>query len=136
MRPNFKLFTQKSHFGFEVKMMPKENIQQFRSVGAWNVSFCTQVAYRLTPGQSGRTRGLQIKTKRSFSMMQDFGQSSEAVGFSQVSKMLRQLTGQISAHYSSSKIRNTHLPLFRPDQGPHTVLNVARPEFIPELFSY
>ena len=76
MRPNFKLFTQKSHFGFEVKMMPKENIQQFRSVGAWNVSFCTQVACRLTPGQSGRTRGLQIKTERSFSMMQDFGQSS------------------------------------------------------------
>ena len=69
-------------------------------------------------------------------MMQDFRQSSEAVGFSQVSKMLRQLTGQISAHYSSSKIRNTHLPLFRPDQGPHTVLNVARPKFIPELFSY
>ena len=69
-------------------------------------------------------------------MMQDFRQSLEAVGFSQVSKMLRQLTGQISAHYSSSKIRNTHLPLFRPDQGLHTVLNVARPEFIPELFSY
>ena len=134
MRPNFKLFTQKSHFGFEVKMMPKENIQQFRSVGALNVSFCAQVACRLTPGQSGRTRGLQ--TERSFSMMQDFRQSSEAVGFSQVSKMLRQLTGQMSAHYSSSKIRNTHLPLFRPDQGPHTVLNVARPEFIPELFSY
>ena len=81
MRPNFKLFTQKSHVGFEVKMMPKENIQQFRSVGAWNVSFC-----------------IKIKTERSFSMMQDFGQSSEAVGFSQVSKMLRQLTGQISAH--------------------------------------
>ena len=97
MRPNFKLFTQKSHFGFEVKMMPKENIQQFRSFGAWNVSFCTQVACPLTPGQSGRTRGLQIKTERSFSMMQDFGQSSEAVGFSQVSKMLRQLTGEISA---------------------------------------
>ena len=27
-------------------------------------------------------------------MMQDFRQSPEAVGFSQVSKMLRQLTGQ------------------------------------------
>ena len=33
-------------------------------------------------------------------MMQDFGQRSEAVGLSQVSKMLWQLTGQISAHYS------------------------------------
>ena len=55
-------------------------------------------------------------------MMQDFRQSSEAVGLSQVSKMLRQLSGQISAYYFSSKIRNTHLRLFRPDQGPHTVV--------------
>ena len=54
-------------------------------------------------------------------MIWDFWQSSEAVGLSQVSKMLRQLTGQISAHYPSSKIRNTHLRLFRPDQGSHTV---------------
>ena len=53
-------------------------------------------------------------------MTQDLRQRSEAVGLSQVSKMLRQLTGQISAHYSSSKI-NTHLRLFRPDEGPHTV---------------
>ena len=53
--------------------------------------------------------------------MQGFWQSSEAVGLLQVSKMLRQLTGQISAQYSSSKIKNTHLRLFRPDQGPHTV---------------
>ena len=51
--------------------------------------------------------------------MQDFRQGSEAVGLSQVSKMLRQLTGQITVHYSSSKIRNTHLSLFHPDQGPH-----------------
>ena len=54
-------------------------------------------------------------------MIRDFWQSSEAVGLSQVSKMLRQLTGQISAHYPSSKIRNTHFRLFRPDQGPHIV---------------
>ena len=53
-------------------------------------------------------------------MIHDFWQSSEAVGLSQVSKMLRQLTRQISAHYPSSKITNTHLRLFRPDQGPHT----------------
>ena len=56
-------------------------------------------------------------------MMQDFRQSSEAGGLPKVSKMLRQLTGQISAHYSSSTIRNNHLRLFRPDQGPHTVWN-------------
>ena len=54
-------------------------------------------------------------------MIQDFWQSSEAAGLSLVSKMLRQLTGQISTHYPSSKIRNTHLRLFRPDKGPHTV---------------
>ena len=41
-----------------------------------------------------------------FSMIQDVWRSSEAVGLSQVtgSKMLRQLTGQISAHYSSPKL--------------------------------
>ena len=38
------------------------------------------------------------------------------------SQMLRQLTEQISAHYPSSKIRNTHLRLFRPDRRPHTVI--------------
>ena len=70
-------------------------------------------------GTFGRTRDLQMQ--RLFSMIQDFWQSSEAVGLSQVSKMLRQLTGQISAHYPSSEIRNTHLRLFRPNQGPHTV---------------
>ena len=35
-------------FGFGVKMMPIENIQEFRSVGAWNGSFCAQFACRLT----------------------------------------------------------------------------------------
>ena len=29
-------------------MMPTENIQEFRSVGAWNVSFCAQFACGLT----------------------------------------------------------------------------------------
>ena len=55
-------------------------------------------------------------------MMQDFRQSLEAVDLSQVSNMLRELTGQILAHYSSFGIKNTHLRLFRQDQGPHTVL--------------
>ena len=45
--------------------------------------------------------------------MQDFRQSSEAISLSQVSKMLR--------HSLNYKIRHTHLRLFRPDQGPHTV---------------
>ena len=66
-----------------------------------------------------RTRGLQ--TQRLFSTIQDFWRSSDAVGLSQVSKVFRLLTGQISAHYPSSKIRNSYLRLFRPDQGPHTV---------------
>ena len=65
-------------------------------------------------GITGRTRGFQ--TERSFSMMHDFRQSSEALRLSQVSKMLLQLSGQISAHCSSSEIRNTHLCLFRPDR--------------------
>ena len=65
-------------------------------------------------GTTGRTRGLQ--TERSFTMMHDFRQSSEALRLSQVSKMLLQLSGQISARCSSSEIRNTHLCLFRPDR--------------------
>ena len=66
-------------------------------------------------GTTGRTGGLQ--TERSFSMMHDFRQSSDALRLSQVSKMLLQLSGQISAHCSSSEIRNTlHLCLFRPDR--------------------
>ena len=44
-------------------------------------------------------------TERSFSMMEDFRQSSEAVGLSQVSNILWELTGQISAHYSSFEIK-------------------------------
>ena len=36
-------------------------------------------------------------------MMHDFRQSSEALRLSQVSKMLLQLSGQISAHCSSSE---------------------------------
>ena len=56
-------------------------------------------------------------------MIQVFRQSLEAVGLSQVCKMLRQLTGQIIAHYSSSKIRKTHLCLSRLDQEPHTTFS-------------
>lgn len=41
-------------------------------------------------------------------MMKDFWERSEAVSLSQVSKMLRQLTAQISAHYCSFKVRNAH----------------------------
>ena len=36
-------------------------------------------------------------------MIQEFWQSSEAVGLSRISKMLRRLTRQISAHYPSSR---------------------------------
>ena len=59
---------------------------------------------------------------QSFSVMQDFRQGSEAVGLSQIRKVLPQLTGQITVRYSSCKIRNTHLSLFHPDQGPHVPL--------------
>ena len=75
-------------------MMLVENVQEFRSVCAWNVPFAHSLHAGLTKwrdqGNFGRTRGLQ--TQRLFSMIQDFWQSSEAVGLLQVSKMLRQLT--------------------------------------------
>ena len=98
--------------------MPIKIIQEFRSHGAWKVSFyallmsASKVAK--VAGTTGQTRGLQ--TERSFSMMHDFRQSSKALRLSQVSKMLLQLSGQISAHCSSSEIRNTHLCLFHPDR--------------------
>ena len=85
-------------------MMPIEHIQEIRSVGTWNVSFCTQFACRLTKWPKWRdqvpSNGLVIFYDAGFL------ESSEAVGLSQVSEMLRQLTGQISAHYSSCKIKN------------------------------
>ena len=99
-------------------MISIKNIQEFRSDGVWKVSFYARLmsASRVAKvaGTTGRTRGLQ--RERSFSMMHDFRESSEALRLSQVSKMLLQLSGQISAHCSSSEIRNTHLCLFRPDR--------------------
>ena len=83
----------------------------------------TQFACRLTKwlkwpdqGTTGRTRGLQ--TEQPFSIMQGFWQRSEAVGLLQVSKMLRQRTGQISAQYSSSKIKKYPFTSF--SSGPRT----------------
>ena len=83
--------------------MAVENVQEFRSVCVWNVSFCAQFgsvcmpAYKWPkwPNQrtTGPTRGLQ--TERSFSMIQDFGQSSGAADLSQVSKMLGQLRARL-----------------------------------------
>ena len=81
----------------------------------------------LQSGQSGRTKEPPagpgaFKRSGHFLWCRIFYDARlETVGLSQNSKMLRQLTGQISAHYSSSKIRNTHLRLFHPDQGEHTV---------------
>ena len=92
--------------------MPIENIQEFRW---WRLErfFLRTFDAGLQSGQRGWTkeplagpRGLHKERK----FVQEFRPSSEAVGLSQVNKMLRQLTGQISAHYSSSaEIRNTHL---------------------------
>ena len=75
----------------------------------WNFSLACkqQQLYGPVNYQGFRETGLQ--PERSFSVMQDFRQSSEAISLSQVSKILPQLTGNISAHYSS-------WPL-----GPHTV---------------
>ena len=58
------------------------------------------------PGQSGRTQGrtkdwpLRMAGAVTF-YDAELSASLEAVGLSQVSWMLRQLTGQISAHYFS-----------------------------------
>ena len=56
-------------------------------------------------------------------MIQDFRQSSEALRLSQVSKMLRQLSGQIqvTARLLKDKKYAFNLCLFRRDQGPHTL---------------
>ena len=85
--------------------------------------WCRLTKWPKWPGQGtkGRTRGLQTERSFFYDAGEDFRQRSEAVGLLQASYMLRQLTGKMSAHYSSSKIRNTHFRLFPPDQGPHTV---------------
>ena len=64
---NYQFFMRPTiaHFGFEVKMMPIDNIEEFRSVGAWKVSFCAQFAWRLTSGQSGRSKE-QLAGPRAF----------------------------------------------------------------------
>ena len=91
--------------------MSIKNIQEFRSDGAQKVSF---YALLMSTSKVAKVTGTTVPP--SFSMMHDFRQSSEALRLSQVSKMLLQLSGQISAHCSSSEIRNTHLCLFRPDR--------------------
>ena len=111
-----------------------ENIQEVRSDGAWNASFCALLmpAYNVAGSRNhwpnqGPSKGRVIFYDVGFSAKLRSCRTSlktaakETIGLSQVSEMLRQFTGQISAHYSSSKIRNTHLRLFCPDQGPHTV---------------
>ena len=105
----------------------RENIQEFRSDGAWNVSFCVLLMsdYKVTkvagPRNQRPDQGPSNGAVIFYDAGKDFRQRSEAVGLLQASYMLRQLTGKMSAHYSSSKIRNTHFRLFPPDQGPHTV---------------
>ena len=103
--------------------MPIENIQEFTPVGAWNISCCAQFACRLSkwpkwPDQATTGRIRDLQTKRSFSMMQDFRQSSEAVDLSQASNMLRELTGQILAHYCSFEIKKYSFTPFL--SGPRT----------------
>ena len=51
--------------------------------------------------------------------------------------MLRQLAGQISVRHCSSEVRNTRSRLFRPVQGPHTVVSLVSAQisisFVPSL---
>ena len=82
-----------------------ENIQEFRWDGSWDVDFCAKCACRLQGGQSGRTKEpLAVPQGPSNGAVTfydaGFLARAEAVGLSQVSKMLRQLTWQILAHHS------------------------------------
>ena len=96
-------------------MMPIGNIEEFSSVGAP----CFKVA-------GPRNHWSDLGPSNGAVIFYDAGFSAKLRGcrfVTSYSKMLRQRTGQISAHRSSSKIKkNTHLRLFRPDQGPRTVL--------------
>ena len=92
--------------------MPIKNIPEFRSDCAWNVSF---YALLMPASKVAKVAGTTGTFHCHFSMIHDFRQSSEALRLSQVSRMLLQLSGQISAH-CSSEIRNTHSCLFRPDR--------------------
>ena len=86
-------------------------------------------AYKVArPIKKPLASGQWPSNRAAFSMMKDFRQNSEDVS-------LPQLTGQISAHYSSSKIRKTHLHLFRPDQGPRAVLEARGDESSLQAFA-
>ena len=62
-------------------MVPVENIQDFRSDGAWNVSFCALLMppYKVA-GPRNRWPNQEPSKERSFSITQDFRKSSEALG--------------------------------------------------------
>ena len=64
--------------------MPIENIREFRSFGAWNGSFAysLQASFQVAKvaGPRNHRPDVGLQTERSLSMMQDFRQSSEAVG--------------------------------------------------------
>ena len=119
MRPNYSSLHRKLALVSKLKLCLQKIYRNLHQLILGTFLFAHSLHAGLLSGQSDRTGGLL--TERLFSMMHDFRQSSEAVGLPQVSKMLRQFTRQISAHYSTFKIRNIHLRLFRPDQGPYTV---------------
>ena len=114
MRPNYSSLHRKLTLVSKLKLCLQKIYRNLDQLLLGTFLFAhSLIARRLTKwpkwphqGTIGLTRGLQ--TERSFSMMHVFRQSSEGVGLSQVSFMLRQLTGQISAHNSSFKIRNIH----------------------------
>ena len=96
--------------------------------GAWNVSFWTvcMPAYKVAKVAGPRNHWPDQGPSNGAVIFYDAGFLAKLGSCrfvtSLISNMLRKLTGQISAHYSSFGIKNTHLRLFRQDQGPHTVL--------------
>ena len=121
-----------------------ENIQEVRSDGAWNASFCALLMPAYNEAGSRNHWPRDFKRSGYFLWCRIFCQAQKLSDepkngcegdyrFVTSSEMLRQFTGQIS-----SKIRNNHLRLFRPDQGPHTVRilgDFPKTEFSSEYFT-
>ena len=105
-------------------MVPIENIQEFRSDGSCNVSFCTSLHGSLQSGRSGRSKEPlagpgPFKRSGHFLWRSIFGKAQKQLVCHKLLKCCGNLQDKFQLlQYSSSIIRNTHL---RPDQEPHTL---------------
>ena len=109
-------------------MMPIENIQEFTSVGTWNVSCCAQFACLLSKWPKWPEQGTELagsgtfKRSGHFLWCRIFGKAQKlSVVTSLISNMLRKLTGQISTHYSSFEIKKILIYAFFVRTKDHTL---------------